>query len=310
MMNIEFLKKVAATSLFVLAITLPSDSFAQHRVGAGNAKAPVRKATPARKPAARGGAVASRPSTNRPAANKRPAVSSNNRNRPGNNTTINRKPGNNSRPVVKNSGNRNNNIHVNNSHNRNNVHINNNHRTNVNVHVRPPRRAYVRPPYRHGGWGYYSFHPYYYHPFRPFHWGPVWHPWGFFVASLATTAIIVSVNNQKYHYDQGVYYRESNNGYTVVEAPVGATIKVLPSGYETVHETTNNYYYGGTFYEKSSGGYNVVAPTAGSVIEHLPEGAEEVSLGEQKFVKYGDTYYQPVQYNGKNMYEVAEAKQE
>ena len=115
MMNIEFLKKAAATSLFVLAIALPSNSFAQHRVGAGNAKAPVRKAAPARKPAARGGAVA-----NRPAANRKPAVSNNNRARPGNNGTINRKPGN-SRPVVKNNGNRNNNIHVNNNHN--NVHI-------------------------------------------------------------------------------------------------------------------------------------------------------------------------------------------
>lgn len=53
----------------------------------------------------------------------------------------------------------------------------------------------------------------------------------------------------------------------------------------TVHETTNNYYYGGTFYEKNSDGYSVVAPTARSVVEHLPEGAEEVSMGDQKYVK-------------------------
>lgn len=78
----------------------------------------------------------------------------------------------------------------------------------------------------------------------------------------------------------------------------------------TVNETTNNYYYGGTYYEKSGGGYTVVPPTAGTVVEHLPEGAEEVRVGEQTYVKYGDTYYQPVKVDGKNQYEVAEVKNE
>ena len=116
---------------------------------------------------------------------------------------------------------------------------------NRNTIVRSNHREYHRPPYRYGGRGYYCYRPYYYHPFRPFYWGPVWHPWGFFVASLATTAIIISIENQQYHYDQGVYYVQGNGGYTVVQAPVGATIKVLPDGYQTVtvNETTNNYYY-------------------------------------------------------------------
>lgn len=98
----------------------------------------------------------------------------------------------------------------------------------------------------------------------------------------------------------------------MVQAPVGATIKVLPEGSETVtvNETTNNYYYGGTYYEKSGDGYTVVPPTAGTIVEHLPEGGEEVRMGDQTYVKYGETYYQPVQIDGKNMYEVVDAKEE
>jgi hypothetical protein len=109
-----------------------------------------------------------------------------------------------------------------------------------------------------------------------------------------------------------VYYVESDGGYTVVEAPVGATIKVLPEGSETVvvNETTNNYYYGGTYYEKTGEEYTVVPPTAGTVVANLPEGGEEVKVGDVTYVKYGDTYYQPIQKDGKNMYEVVNVEED
>jgi biotin carboxyl carrier protein len=96
----------------------------------------------------------------------------------------------------------------------------------------------------------------------------------------------------------------------VVQAPVGATVTVLPEKTETlaVNETTNNYYYGGTFYEKSDGGYTVVAPMAGTVVANLPEGGTEVKVGDITCVKVGETYYQPIQQDGKNMYEVVEVE--
>ena len=93
---------------------------------------------------------------------------------------------------------------------------------------------------------------------------------------------------------------------SLVAAPVGATVTTLPSQAVVVNE--NNYYYGGTYYEKTGGSYKVVAPVAGTVVEHLPEGGEEVTIGEQKYVKFGETYYQPIQKHGKNMYEVVEVK--
>lgn len=193
------------------------------------------------------------------------------------------------------------NINVDNSRNIN-VSGNNVHRSTV---------AYGRPPYAYGGYRYYAHAPYHYHPYRPYPY-PAYHPWGFFVATLAVTAIVVSVNSQQYHYDQGVYYTKSSSGYTVVEAPVGATITTLPEGAEpvVVNQTTNNYYYGGTYYEKSADGYTVVPPTAGTVVATLPEGGKEERIGDVTYVKVGETYYQPIKKDGKDMYEVVQVEAE
>lgn len=243
------------------------------------------------------------------------------------------------------------NINVDNSKD---IKINNNRNTVVR---RNTYRPYTRPPYVYGGYRYRCYHPYYYHPYRPFVWGPVWHPWGFFVMTIATTAIIVSfadadlpaeINNYQffafadgqenikqsgpawstystgtddpvlksaageYYYDQGVFYLKEKEGYTVVAAPVGGVVKSLPEGYETVviDETkgVKNYYWGGTFYEKISNGYKVVPPTSGAVVEHISDGGEEVKMGDVTYVKLGETYYQPIQLNGKNVYEVVDVE--
>jgi hypothetical protein len=33
---------------------------------------------------------------------------------------------------------------------------------------------------------------------------------GFFIRKMAATAIIINLNNQQYHYEQGVYYLAGN----------------------------------------------------------------------------------------------------
>ena len=203
-------------------------------------------------------------------------------------------------------------VNIDNSKKNVNINVDNSTHINRNTSVRRNSRPYARPPYRYGGRSFYCYHPYYYHPFRPFVWGPMWHPWGFFITTLAATAIIVSIENQQYHYDQGVFYVSGNGGYTSVTAPVGATVTTIPQGAQTVvvNETTNNYYYGGTYYEKDSGGYTVVPPTSGTVVENLPEGGEEVKIDDVTYVKLGETYYQPIQQDGKNMYEVVEIEED
>ncbi len=109
-----------------------------------------------------------------------------------------------------------------------------------------------------------------------------------------------------------MYYVAENDGYTVVQAPVGATVQTLPKEAETVAvtETTNNYYYGGAYYEKDANGYTVVPATAGTIVPSLPEGSEEIKIRDQTYVQFRDTYYQPVQVDGKDMYEIVEVKDE
>jgi len=45
-------------------------------------------------------------------------------------------------------------------------------------------------------------------------------------------------------------------------------------------------------------------------VEKLPEGGKEVTMGDEKYVKVGETYYQPTQKDGKDVYEVVEVKEE
>jgi len=305
--------KKALRLLFLVVFLLPLSVQAQrmnHKPAGGGGRPAVSK--PAARPqgAINGGnkstAARNKPAVNKPAASKstginKPDVKADNR---GNSNSGNKIKGSGNKVEIDNSK-KNVNINVDNSKD---VRIDNSRRTNVRHNSRP----YGRPPHVYGGYRYHCYHPYHYHPYRPYYWGPMWHPWGFVAATIAATAIIVSVNNQQYHYDQGVYYVSSGSGYTVVQAPVGATITTLPPSSQTVvvNETTNNYYYGGTYYEKSSGGYTVVEPTAGTVVESLPEGGEEVKIGDITYVKVGETYYQPIEQDGKSMYEVVLMEEE
>jgi hypothetical protein len=332
---------------------------AQRRPAGGGGQRPAAKPANVQKPAAKPANV-QKPSaaTKQAPAQKNVAnrdVSGNRSNTSGNrNVSGNKNVSGNNVNIDKSRGDVN--INVDNSKD---IRINNNRNTVVRAN---PYRPYTRPPYVYGGFHYRCYNPFFYHPYRPFYWGPVWHPWGFFVATLTATAIIVSfadadlppvpgmqeyfvmqteaalfgqdgmrsgpsmnlypeaakpetpaVADGEYYYDEGVFYLKEKEGYTVVAAPVGGIVKSIPSGYETIvlddKSGAKNYYWGGTFYEKVSKGYKVVAPTSGSVVEHLAEGGEEVKMGEVTYVKLGETYYQPIQQNGKNMYEVVNVEE-
>jgi hypothetical protein len=335
---------------------------------------------PASKPAASKQSTQGRPAGNNNNAGNRTTNNSGNRtssnsgNRTSNNSGNRTSNVNNSGNKTNNIGSNNNRTNINNSTNNSNNNVNINIDNSKNVHVnnnrntvvRPNYRPYPRPPYVYGGFHYRCYNPYYFHPYQPFVWGPAWHPWGFFITTLAVTAILISVDNiepptyldmamvpaygmdnyasildskmhgpffasyaenhgynevgyntfepvagDEYWYDEGVFYLKGDGGYTVVSAPIGAKIKTLPKGYETItlDDNTKNYYYGGAFYEKTSAGYTVVAPIAGSVVTNVSEGGEEVKLGDVTYVKLGETYYQPIKLDGKNKYEVVNVEE-
>src|SRR4029078_385688 len=93
-----------------------------------------------------------------------------------------------------------------------------------NTVVRAARRPYTRAPYAYGGRRYYAYHPYAYHRYTPFAFGVGFHPSGAFVGAMPAPAIAVSWANTNYYYNAGVWYMPASGGYTVVTAPVGATV--------------------------------------------------------------------------------------
>jgi hypothetical protein len=175
-----------------------------------------------------------------------------------------------------------------------------------NTFVRPAPRPYARPPYVHGGHRYYAYHPYRYHAYRPHHYGPGFYPFGAFVGSLAAGALFLDIANTRYGYADGVWYTPVSGGYDVVTAPIGAVVPVLPSGAEQV--APDVYYYAGAYYQYVGGRYRVIAPWAGLVVSSLPPGGEEVAIGAQRYVRFGNTYYQPIVVDGQYRYEVVEVR--
>jgi Family of unknown function (DUF6515) len=169
------------------------------------------------------------------------------------------------------------------------------------------RRPYRRPPIVYNGRRYYTYHPYKPHLYIGFSYGPLWHPIGFFVSRLLTTAIIIDFENRAYHYDAGVFYAPYNGGYRVIPAPPGAYVPTIPQGYQQVAVGGQTYYYfGGAFFIYDGTNYEVVAPPAGAVVYNLPVGATSVQIDNYEYMEYNDTYYQPIQINGQDAYEVVE----
>ena len=182
------------------------------------------------------------------------------------------------------------------------------------------RRGGVRHGGYHGGGRHHHHHHHHHyhphpHPHPHFHvhfWHPhLWHPIGFFLTALTVTAIVVSVNNQDYHYDNGVYYQETTNdsgekGYVAVTAPIGAKVPSLPDGNEKTTVSGKDYwYYGGVFYVKDSDGkYVVVQGPVGAVVQNLPDGAKEEYHSDVLYYAYGGIYFQPKSVNGQTQYEV------
>lgn len=92
-------------------------------------------------------------------------------------------------------------------------------------------------------------------------------------------------------------------------APLNSTIQFMPTGYTTVQVAgTNYYYFGGVFYIYTPNGFMVVTAPPGAVVRHLPGGCEQVQYGEVSYLRYNNTFFQPVLYDGENAYEVVEVQ--
>ena len=129
-----------------------------------------------------------------------------------------------------------------------------------------------------------------------------WHPVGFFLVALATTAIIVAivddngndVHGEEVYYDQGTYYHKSSDGYKVVGAPAGAIVSKLPDDYSTVQIEDNvYYYYAGDYYvDYKDGKYKVVNAPVGASVAYLPDGYETKEIDDKTYFVYNGIWYE------------------
>jgi hypothetical protein len=151
---------------------------------------------------------------------------------------------------------------------------------------------------------------------RPYSW---WHPIGFTLTVLATTAIVVAVTEDskgdggqdkegkqdnraqeldgaKYYYDRGTFYKKEGDVYVVIKAPVGTVVPTLPEGYETTASRGRSYYYyAGDFYaDADDGEYKVVEAPDGATVTQLPERYEEKQKGDTTYYVYNGVWYEPV----------------
>jgi Family of unknown function (DUF6515) len=85
----------------------------------------------------------------------------------------------------------------------------------------------------------------------------------------------IVIHKKNYFYNNGFFYRRGPRGYSIIRAPIGARLRVLPVGYTIVKFGGLSYYYfNGAYY------YYVPAENVYVVVE---KPADAVNTPENKF---------------------------
>ena len=137
---------------------------------------------------------------------------------------------------------------------------------------------------------------------------------GMAVASLPARHETIVVAGSPYYYADGVYYVQSGSQYTVVPAPVGATVEHPPAQVTNVYVNNQNLgYSNGAYYEQEppakEGGdptYKVVAPPVGATVQSLPKDAKPTTIKGTEYYEYAGTYYQAFYSGSQVVYMVVE----
>jgi len=129
----------------------------------------------------------------------------------------------------------------------------------------------------------------------------------------------VVLDNDLYYYSSGFFYRHINNRYVVVEAPLGARVNSLPSGFAQVAVDGAKFsFFEGTWFvwRPELQAYEVVANPAHqpiqqqapaspdkislptSWLERLPDGATAIRIDGVQYFEHAGIYYQPTVVKG------------
>ncbi|TFF40366.1 hypothetical protein E2R66_03715 [Mucilaginibacter psychrotolerans] len=173
-------------------------------------------------------------------------------------------------------------------------------------------RAYYGPRYFNRG--YYNYRGYYNSYYFP--------RIGFSIGVLPFGYYPFYWGDYQYYYSDGLYYRQFDNQYTVVEPPVGAQVNALPSGAEAITINGEQYYEAnGVYYRavtrddgthvyevagkdgelNTAGGQDDQSYSAGDdaplkigdVVDQLPQDCRKIKVnGEKLYVAPDGTYFQ------------------
>lgn len=185
------------------------------------------------------------------------------------------------------------------------------------------RPGYNRPGYNRPGYGRPGYHrPGYNRPYYGFYGRPNYGYYNYYRPYLGFSFNVLPFGYypfmfgaDQFYYSGGLFYRQYENQYKVVDPPVGAEINEVPEEASEIVINGQTYYeYKGVYYTKmldASGKtiYTVAGkdgvlnteegaadlPEIGASLSELPEGSNEVTLkGERYFVSPDGVYFEQV----------------
>ncbi len=120
---------------------------------------------------------------------------------------------------------------------------------------------------------------------------------GAFVKHCPKASEVILIDNIRYCYYDGFYYKPWSGGFVISAAPLNSVVKKLPNDHLllTVHNQQCYYYYG-TFYRyiPKTDNYLVIKPPIGAEVNALPGGySVKVAQGEVYYI-LDDTWYQEI----------------
>jgi len=133
---------------------------------------------------------------------------------------------------------------------------------------------------------------------------------GAVITKLPSGIIIISHKGKRIHYHNGVFYKAKGAAsFSVVSAPIGLRLKVLPTGHkEIVYGKRHYFYHYGTFYKhsKAKDDYEVIEAPLGADVDAIPDGYKMEEIDGVTYYTLEDVKYMEKTNGTETLYEVVE----
>lgn len=131
-------------------------------------------------------------------------------------------------------------------------------------------------------------------------------PNGISLEKLPRKAESLNINGFEYRYYGGYFYKEENEKYNRVQAPIGATVKEIPDNYQRIIMSGRIFYYSnGVFYMgKGKKAFVTTYGPIGGQISSLPEGVQKIKIKERNYFLYHDIVFKIGESRSRKYYEV------